>query len=355
MRSLLGTAAVLLALTTVALPSQASASDVDRARLDVRQSVVDADQSFRGLDAVDARTAWVTGGSISGGAGGVHRTHDGGRTWTDVTPPGAEGLQFRDVEVTGRRTAVVLAIGEGELSRVYRTTDDGRTWTETFRNSDPAAFYNCVDFYDGGRTGLAVSDPVDGRFRIIRTDDGGASWRVLPSTGMPDSAGEANFSASGDCLVVSGRTAAFGTGGAQSRVFTSHDRGLTWAAHDSAIPAGESAGVFGLLLDARGAVAVGGDFAEPADGVDATAYLGRHGWTSGGDLGHLAEDVVRVGRTRLLVATGESGDVAGTSTSSDGGRTWRQVSTTGFHTLDCTRDACWAAGGRGRVAVVSLR
>ena len=64
-----------------------------------RETVVDADQSFRGLDAVDRRTAWVTGGSATeGGPGRVFRTTDGGRTWQDVSPPGTEGLLFRDVE-----------------------------------------------------------------------------------------------------------------------------------------------------------------------------------------------------------------------------------------------------------------
>ena len=64
-----------------------------------KESVIDADQSFRGLDAVDRRTAWVTGGSATeGGPGRVFRTTDGGRTWQDVSPPGTEGLLFRDVE-----------------------------------------------------------------------------------------------------------------------------------------------------------------------------------------------------------------------------------------------------------------
>ena len=34
------------------------------------ETVVDADQGFRGLDAVDRRTAWVTGGSATAGAPG---------------------------------------------------------------------------------------------------------------------------------------------------------------------------------------------------------------------------------------------------------------------------------------------
>jgi photosystem II stability/assembly factor-like uncharacterized protein len=128
--------------------------------------VLDTDQNFRGLDAVDSRTALVTGASLT----------DGGD------------------------------------AKVYRTTDGGRTWAETFRNTEKAAFYNCMDFYPGGRRGLAVSDPVDGRFRIAATKDSGRSWSVLSDADMPDSTGEFNFSASGDCLVISGQRAYFGRG-----------------------------------------------------------------------------------------------------------------------------------------------
>jgi hypothetical protein len=43
------------------------------------ETVIDADQSFRGLDAVDRRTAWVTGGSATeGGPGRVFRTTEAG-------------------------------------------------------------------------------------------------------------------------------------------------------------------------------------------------------------------------------------------------------------------------------------
>ena len=155
---------IALLATALALPLVANAAGAaPPSSSDWKVSVVDADQSFRGLDAVDRDTAWVTGGSVSGGPGAVYRTTDGGDTWQDVRPPGSEGLNFRDVEATDADTAVVLAIGEGEASRVYRTTDGGQTWTESFRNDDEAAFYNCIDFAPGGRVGLGVSDPVDGK------------------------------------------------------------------------------------------------------------------------------------------------------------------------------------------------
>jgi photosystem II stability/assembly factor-like uncharacterized protein len=322
------------------------------------QTVIDADQGFRGLDAVNRRTAWVTGGSATdGGPGRVFRTTNGGRRWTDVSPPHTEGLLFRDVEARSARVAVVLAIGPGDASRIYRTTDGGTSWDATFVNDDPAAFYDCMAFYPGGRRGLALSDPVDGRFRILATRDSGRSWTVLPNRGMPEAATEAAFAASGDCLVTAGHTAYFGSGGGAARVFRSTDFGRSWTATQSTIPAGDSAGVFALTFRTpRQGVAVGGDFANPTNGVGAVAST-RSGtsWHNAGDLTHLAEDVAYVpGHRHWLVATGESGDVMGTSVSLDNGRHWHRVSAVGYHALDCTRDvSCWAAGGDGRVARIA--
>jgi photosystem II stability/assembly factor-like uncharacterized protein len=350
MRFVIGSVALALSASLVSAPALAH----DRKGPEWRESVVDADQSFRGLDAVNRRVAWLGGGSqTEGGPGTVWRTTDGGDTWRDVSPPGAEGLLFRDVEARSARTALVMAIGPGEASRIYRTTDGGQTWSETFRNREETAFYNCMDFYPGGRHGLAVSDPVDGKFRVIATRDGGRSWEILPDEGMPDSTGEYNFAASGDCLVISGRTAWFGSGGAAARVFRSGDHGRTWSATDSTIPAGEAAGVFGLAFrNPWQGVAVGGDFAEPDDGEDASAStFGGRTWRNGGDLQVLAEDAAWVsGARRTLISVGESGDTAGSHISRDGGRTWKLFGDVGFHTLDCTRDrSCWAAGGDGRV------
>lgn len=323
------------------------------------ETVVDAGQSFRGLDAVDRRTAWVTGGSspTPGLPGLVYRTTDGGRTWEDVSPPDTDGLLFRDVEARSAKEAVILAIGPGDASRIYRTTDGGATWDPTFVNDDPLAFYDCMAFYPGGRRGLVLSDPVDGRFRILATHDSGRTWAVLPDDGMPEAMGEGGFAASGDCLVTAGHTAYFGTGGGAARIFRSDDRGLTWTVADSTIPPGDAAGVFALAFRTpwKG-VAVGGDFLAPDDGVDAVATT-RHGnvWRNAGDLTHLGEDVAYLpGRGHRLVVTGEYNGVMGTSVSVDGGRSWTQVSEVGYHALDCTRDgSCWAAGGDGRVARVA--
>ncbi|MFF8382750.1 WD40/YVTN/BNR-like repeat-containing protein [Streptomyces kanasensis] len=305
---------------------------------------------FRGLVAVSRHTAWV-----AGSAGTVLRTSDGGRSWRDVSPPGAGELEFRDVEAFDGRRAVVLAIGEGEASRILRTDDGGATWTETFRNPDPRAFYDCVTFFDR-RHGLAMSDPVDGRFRILSTADGGRSWQVLPDGGMPAALpGEAGFAAGGQCLVSAGpRDVWLATGGGSvGRVLHSGDRGLTWTATGAGIPAGDAArGVFGLAFrDRAHGIAVGGDYRADQPSPDAAAVTrdgGRTWRTATTPPPAYRSSVAWLPHSRsAALAVGPTG----TDLTTDGGRTWRTVDTGSYDTVDCAPDGgCWASGAQGRVA-----
>ncbi|WP_282791864.1 oxidoreductase [Streptomyces sp. CC224B] len=313
------------------------------------------DARFRGLAAVSRTTAWA-----AGSRGTVLRTADGGRSWRDVSPPGAAGLEFRDVEAFDGRRAVVLAIGEGEASRVYRTTDGGATWTEAFRNPDPKAFYDCMTFFDR-RHGLAVSDPVDGKYRMLSTADGGRSWKVLPNQGMPAAQDkEAAFAASGQCLVSTGpRDAWLATGGAaRARVLHSADRGLTWTVADAPIPAGDPArGVFGLAFrDRAHGLAVGGDYrpGQPSPTASAVTRDGGRTWRpSARPAPAYRSGVAWLPHSRTTaLAVGPTG----TDLTTDAGRTWRTVDDGSYDTVDCARDfGCWAAGEKGRVARLEPR
>jgi photosystem II stability/assembly factor-like uncharacterized protein len=305
-------------------------------------------QQFRGLDAVDFRTAWV-----GSNGGQVLRTTDGGRSWRDVSPPGSTGLQFRDVEAQDARRASVLAAGEGNTSRIYTTRDGGRSWTLAFVNDEPAAFYDCMAFFPGHRDGLALSDPVGGKFRLIATHDGGRSWRVLPNGGMPPALpGEAGFAASGTCLVTSGRDAWFaGGGGPVARVFHSRDGGLHWTATTAPIPATATGGVFSLAFrDPREGVMVGGDFMAPTNGARASGFT-RDGvyWHAGGDLSGYRSGVDWVwGARATLIAVGPTGS----DVSYDGARSWTAFDATDFDAVDCVPGTCWASGPNGAVAVL---
>ncbi|WP_433334634.1 WD40/YVTN/BNR-like repeat-containing protein [Spirillospora sp. CA-294931] len=307
------------------------------------------DSRFRGLAAVSRKVAWVAG---SGGA--VLRTTDAGRTWRQVGPADAKGLELRDIEAFDAKRAVVLAIGEGEASRVYRTSDGGRTWTLGFKNDDPRAFYDCMTFFDS-RHGLAMSDPVDGRFRIISTRDAGRTWKVLPGTRMPAALeGEAGFAASGQCLVSHGsRDVWLATGGgSRSRVFHSRDRGLSWTVADTPLPSGAAQGVFAVAFrDSRHGIAVGGDYrpGQPSPTAAATTSDGGRTWRAAPR--PPAEYRSGVVWPRYAGPAAVAVGPTGSDLTLDSGRTWTRFDTGSFDTVDCASDGgCWAAGEKGRVA-----
>ncbi len=299
--------------------------------------------SFRGLAAVDARVAWASGTN-----GTWARTTDGGETWRAGTVPDAAGLDFRDVHAFGADAAVLLSSGDD--ARIYKTTDGGRTWRLLWRKTGAGVFFDAIAFWDA-KHGVAMGDPVDGRFAVMTTDDGGETWTEATArpAALPN---EAAFAASGTCLVVRGdRDAWFATGGgAVARVFRSHDRGRTWEAAETPVRAGApSAGIFSLAFwDAEHGVAVGGDYKEPDAARDNVAVTDDGGRTwrradGPGPAGYRS-GVARAGR--LLVAVGTSGsDVSG-----DGGRTWRSAGTAGFNSVSFAGDSGWAAGPDGRVA-----
>src|SRR5207247_591711 len=247
--------------------------------------------------------------------------------------------------------AVILSIGNGGDSRVYVTSDAGKHWALTFVNDDPDAFYDCMTFFDD-RRGLALSDPVNGKFRIIATDDGGLTWRVVSSAGMPPALpGEFAFAASGECLVTDhGRRAWFGTGGgAQARVFRSDDGGATWQVSATPMHSGPTAGIFALAFRGQQhGLAVGGDFTTPTVAPAALALT-----SDGGSSWQLAPGAPGQYRSGAAWVTGRDAIAVGPSgsdVSTDQGRTWQRFDDGSFDTVDCAAGACWASGEQGHAA-----
>jgi photosystem II stability/assembly factor-like uncharacterized protein len=311
-------------------------------------------ERFRGLSAVSSKVAWV-----SGTAGTVLRTTDGGASWASVGPslaPDDQDLQFRDIEATSDRHAVILSIGEGTDSRIYVTDDGGASWTLAFQNEDPRAFYDCMAFSTPQR-GLALSDPVDGAFRLQETRDGGHTWSLVDPAGMPPSLpNEFAFAASGTCLTAGqGQTTYLGSGGGEAaRIFVSTDRGHTWSVTRAPLAAGPSAGVFSVRFrDRHNGIAVGGDFANP------TSSLGNAAWSSDGGItwrpatvrpgGYRSGSVWLPHERDVALAVGPSGS----DVTNDAGRTWSSFDTGSFDSVECANDgACWASGEQGRVATL---
>jgi photosystem II stability/assembly factor-like uncharacterized protein len=239
-------------------------------------------ENFRGVAIVSDQVVWVSGthGTYLRNTH-LHEDHGEGN-WQIAQVPGAEALDFRDVAAFSADLAYLLSAGPGELSRIYKTADGGKNWVLQFTNRDPKGFFDCMDFWDHDH-GIAVGDPVDGKFVMITTQDGGKNWTPVPPQALPPAIqGEGAFAASGTCITVQGNSNVwFATGGKVARVFRSADGGKSWTVADSPIVHGnDSSGIFSIAFrDARHGVIAGGDYKQPKQAGPNLAFTDDGGLT----------------------------------------------------------------------------
>lgn len=311
----------------------------------IKQSV-NTTASLRGLAVVDAKTVWA-----SGTGGTVIRTVDGGKVWNVISVPGAEKLDFRDIEAFDANTAFILSIGNGESSRIYKTIDGGATWKLQFQNKNVKAFFDAIACWDRSNC-IAMSDPVDGHYLLISTSDGGANWKPIVSNKMPAAKdGEAAFAASGTCLIVQGKNNAFlGSGGSDARVFRSNDRGRSWSVSDTPIAKGTpGSGIFSIAMyDTKKGVLVGGNYEKPDEHASNLAFTADGGrtWISGTGINGYRSAVAYI-ENGLLVAVGTNGS----DLSSDNGKTWWNFDKESYNAVAARGStAIWAVGPDGRAS-----
>jgi len=315
-----------------------------------QRQLVETKASLRGLSVVNEKVIWA-----SGTGGTFLKTIDGGKTWKVGTVRGAEKLDFRDVEAFDENTAYLLSIGEGENSRIYKTVDGGATWKLQFKNTNPKAFFDAIAFWDRNN-GIAMSDPVDGKYVLISTMDG-ENWKPVGTDKMPPAKeGEAAFAASGTCLIVYGKTDVFlVSGGTDARVFRSHNRGLSWFVADTPMIKGTSgSGIFSMAMsDSKNGVIAGGNYEKPNDVTNNLALTNNGGkiWTLGKGLNGYRSGVAFVDK-KTIIAVGSSGS----DISRDAGKTWTNLDKENYNAVQAKgRNAIWAVGASGIVAKLLLK
>jgi photosystem II stability/assembly factor-like uncharacterized protein len=309
---------------------------------------------LRGVSAVNEQVVWA-----SGSAGTILRTENGGATWKKLVVPGTEKLDFRDIDAVSARTAYALSIGAGEQSRIYKTADAGASWTEQYVNRDPKAFFDAMAFWDTDR-GIAVSDSVDGQFVILMTRNGGRNWSRVPPDLLPAALpGEGAFAASGTNVAMHGRNHVWvGTGAAaQARVLRSNDGGQTWKVATTPLAAGPSSGIFSVAFrDGQNGIVVGGDYRKESEAVNNAAITTDGGitWTAVSGLTGFRSVVAYVPRARraTLLAVGPSG----ADYSEDDGRHWTPVPGAGFHAFSFspTGRFGWGVGENGSIGRLAM-
>ncbi|WP_372653474.1 WD40/YVTN/BNR-like repeat-containing protein [Draconibacterium sp.] len=308
--------------------------------------------SLRGLHVVDENTVWA-----SGSGGTVLVSTDSGNSWEDVSVPGAEQNDFRSIHAWDENMATVFGVAGPDFG--YKTIDGGATWNVVFSDTTSGLFFNSVKFADA-QNGLAVSDPVDGKFFVLRTEDAGNTWEQV--TDLPEVvAGEANFAASNTCIeyLPTGK-AWIASGGKAARVFYSDDFGKSWNVSKTPMVRGlASSGIFSVAFtnDKEGII-VGGIYDQPELNTNIASYTFDGGvtWQPAVKMPKEYRSCVQEVKTEndsFVFAIGKTGcDI-----STDGGINWNFLSDDGYYTFRAIpgKLAGFAAGSNGSIAKVEFK
>lgn len=310
--------------------------------------------SFRSVCAISNEVVW-----IGGSKGTFLRTIDGGKTWENNQVKGAENLDFRDVHAFDKNTAILMSAGEAEKgnAKFYRTIDGGKSWQIVYQTTQKGIFFDGVDFWDK-QNGIAFSDPIDGKFFVIKTKDGGKTWQPVNPLNIPSiQENEAAFAASGTSLVTVGSQQAFiCTGGGEfAQVYKTENRGETWSVVKTNMPAGKTNGLFGLRFwNNQHGIAIGGDYQEitkPVPNFLLTADGGRTWQDAPQTIPVGLKEGVAIYQKKILIAVGPSG----TCYSKDFGKSWTEIDKTPLHAISISGDGIWAVGGKGSILRLDLK
>jgi photosystem II stability/assembly factor-like uncharacterized protein len=305
--------------------------------------------SIRGLCPVNDNVIWV-----SGSKGTVGRSLDGGKTWQWMSVKGFEKTDFRDIEAFNANTAIIMGIAEPAY--ILKTTDGGASWKIVFADSTKGMFLDAMDFYDN-KHGIVVGDPIDSKFYIAKTINGGNTWTKTPSIMQSNAApGEGCFASSGSNIYYfRNKDFLFVSGGTISRV------------HDDAggrslpiIQGKESMGANSIAVRTDGPrvsntfIIAGGDFANDKDTTLNCVFThdGGHTWLhpTTPPHGYRSSIIYITGKKLLCCGT------SGVDLSIDGGLTWRLISENGFHVCRKAKKGktVFLAGSNGRIAKLIL-
>lgn len=296
--------------------------------------------SLRGLSPVSDRVCWA-----SGSGGTWLKTSDGGATWMTGVIAGLDTVDFRSIQAFDETTAVAASAGQPAV--IYRTEDGGKSWEKVHQEGEEA-FFDAISFVNK-KKGFVLGDPIDGKWMILVTENGGKTWAPLPS--LPEAvSGEAAFAASSSSMISNSRGIAFATGGSVARLHFFSFKKMAWTVKDlPEMAQGASAkGVFAMTGIEDQRILVGGDYTLldsragnaliEGDFPNETPKVAPFGYRSG---------IAFLEKPALVVAVGPGGS----DFSVDKGVTWMNFSNLGFHSVKVSPDgkSAWASGSQGRI------
>ena len=306
--------------------------------------------SLRGLSVVNDNIVWVSGSN-----GTIGKSTNAGKNWKWMKVNGFEKTDFRDIEAFDANTAIIM--GVAEPAYILKTNDGGESWRVVYENKTKGMFLDAMDFANNQR-GIVVGDPINGKIFIARTNNSGNTWEEIEEkqTRPVADSGEAFFAASGSNVKLFTNDEFFiVSGGLRSRLITNSS-----AIDLPVIQGKESTGANAIDIYDNGMpkkpgqrmVVVGGDFS--ADSlVEKNCFYTLNGgktWLAPDTPPHGYRSSVEYLSKKDLLACG----LNGVDYSSDNGKNWKWISKEGFHVCRIARvgTTVFLAGGNGKIGKV---
>lgn len=263
-------------------------------------------------------------------------------------------LHFRSIAATSKAVFVLSIENPGVLYKIGHNQTEATHIEEVYSEEGDGVFYDAMTFWND-TDGIAMGDPIDGCLSVIRTFDGGASWKKIGCDKLPAVvAGEAAFAASNSNIAVYGNHVWIVSGGKKARVFHSADKGETWEVFDTPmVQGGTMTGIYSVdFYDDRFGIIFGGDWErkEFNEGNKAITTDGGKTWkliSNGNGPGYRSSvRFVPHGEGEGVVAVG----TPGISYSYDRGDTWTELSSEGFYAIEFVNDTIAYASGNNKLA-----
>ncbi|AWI26652.1 sialidase family protein [Flavobacterium pallidum] len=265
--------------------------------------------------------------------------------------------EFRSISKTAEN---IFILNVGSPALLYKISKDGRQAKIVYRENDPKAFYDSMQFFND-KGGIAMGDPTGNCLSVITTTDGGDSWKKILCDKLPAiTEGEAAFAASNTNLIVKGSNIWMVSGGKKSRLFHSPDKGKTWNVYNTPIVQGKvMTGIFTAdFYDDNNGFIAGGDYEIPGQnhGNKAITSDGGKNWklvAENKGFGYAScVQYVPGSHAKQLVCVGPSG----LQYSSDSGNNWKQLlKDKDLYTIRFQNDSVAFAAGRNKIVRVRFK
>ncbi len=263
-------------------------------------------------------------------------------------------LHFRSIAATKEAVFVLSIASPAVLYKIGFNGAEATNIEEVYTETGSEVFYNSMKFWNE-EEGIAIGDPMEGCLSIIITRDGGNNWEKLSCDKLPKvEKGEVAFAASNSNIAIYGEHAWVATGGRNSRVMHSADKGKTWEVFNTPMISGKAmTGIYSIdFWDSENGIVVGGNWENKSFNEKNKAITSDGGKTwklvaTGKEPGYLSSVKYLPGSQGLeIAAVGPSG----IAYSGDGGEHWKILSEEPFFAIEFVNDSIAFASGLYKIS-----